>query len=117
VKPGPIVVLPTPEQARNWSLAACQLGEPSLSAFLALCGDLMVRNLRAAGRENPGRLAEHVRAKRLIGELITAAKAACPYVPAHVAAPTGGLVPVGRNLSRAVANVQAFLAVTGEEYE
>jgi hypothetical protein len=61
-------------------------------------------------------LAERLKAKRLIGDLILAAKAACPYVPDHVAGPNGGTLPVGRNLTRAVENVQAFLAETGEEY-
>jgi hypothetical protein len=62
------------------------------------------------------KLAEHEKAKRLIGDLILAAKVACPYVPDTVAAPEGGTLPIGRNLARAVENVQAFLAVTGEEY-
>jgi hypothetical protein len=58
----------------------------------------------------------HLEAKRLIGELILAAQAACPYVPDRVAAPGGGTLPIGLDLSRAVENVQAFLAETGEEY-
>jgi hypothetical protein len=61
-------------------------------------------------------IARHEEAKRLIGDLILAAKAACPYVPDRVAAPNGGTLPVGLDLARAVENVQAFLAETGEEY-
>jgi hypothetical protein len=64
----------------------------------------------------PEQLAERLEARRLIDDLILAAKAACPYVPDTVAAPTGGTLPVGLDLKRAVKNVQAFLAVTGEEY-
>ena len=60
--------------------------------------------------------AEHERAKRLIGDLILAAKAACPYVPDTVAAPNGGTLPVGLDLKRAVDGCQAFLAETGEAY-
>jgi len=62
-------------------------------------------------------LAEHLRAKRLIGDLIRAALAACPYCPDTVANPRGGgTLPVGLDLTRAVENVQAFLAETGEAY-
>jgi hypothetical protein len=59
----------------------------------------------------PEQLAQHEEAKRLIGDLIMAAKAACPFVPECV-----GSLPIGRDLTRAVENVQAFLAVSGEEY-
>jgi len=69
----------------------------------------------AVGR-TPEQLAEHETAKRLIGDLILAAKAACPYVPDRVANPKGGTLPVGLNLARAVEAVQAFLAETGEAY-
>ena len=64
----------------------------------------------------PDQLAEHLEAKRLIGDLILAAKAACPYVPDKVAAPGGGTLSVGLDLKRAVDGCQAFLAETGEEY-
>ena len=73
------------------------------------------RALLLVGR-TPEQLAEHERAKRLIGDLILAAKAACPYVPDKVAAPGGGILPIGLDLTRAVEGVQAFLAETGEEY-
>jgi hypothetical protein len=62
------------------------------------------------------KLAEHEKtAKRLIGDLILAAKVACPYVPDTVAAPEGGTLPVGLDLTRAVKEIQGFQAVTGEK--
>jgi hypothetical protein len=64
----------------------------------------------------PDQLAEHLKAKSLIGDLILAAKAACPYVPDKVAAPSGGTLPIGQNLTRAVDAVQTFLAETEEAY-
>jgi hypothetical protein len=59
-------------------------------------------------------IADHLEAKRLIANLIDAARAACPYVPDTVAAPEGGgTLPVGVDLARAVKEIQGFQAVTG----
>jgi len=62
----------------------------------------------------PVQIADHLEAKRLIANLIDAARAACPYVPDTVAAPEGGTLPVGLDLTRAVKEIQGFQAVTGE---
>jgi hypothetical protein len=64
---------------------------------------------------SPVQIADHLEAKRLIANLIDAARAACPYVPDKVAAPEGGgTLPVGLDLTRAVKEIQGFQAVTGE---
>ena len=64
---------------------------------------------------SPVQIADHLEAKRLIANLIDAARAACPYVPDKVAAPEGGTLPVGLDLARAVKEVEGFQAVTGEK--
>ena len=62
----------------------------------------------------PPQIADHLEAKRLLANLIDAARAACPYVPDKVAAPEGGgTLPIGLDLKRAVKEIEGFQAVTG----
>ena len=113
-----ITVYPSGLQAILWAHAAQRFApEPlSMSAYLAHCADFTTRYLREMERRTePDLVAIRLEEADRIGALLKAARAACPYVPDTVAAPEGGTLPIGLDLSRAIEALESRAHAT-EEY-